>query len=369
MIERLKKNLINIPGKRLKKKLLVFESDDWGAIRIPSKKVRDLFLSKKLLSNSDPFSMFDALESESDMLSLYEVLHQFKDAKGNHPIFTTNFVVGNPDFDKIRESDFQHYYYECFTETYKKYENSSNTFGLIQDGIRDGLILPQYHAREHLNFILWMELLQNNNKSFHEALKHHFFAIDFNDFSNRRQNLMATYDYYSKESLNLIKESIEDGLQLFKDTFKMNSRTTIAPCYVWDNKVEEVFLQHGVKYMQGSRFQQIPNENTTQFKKKFHYNGQKNNLGQTYFLRNGLFEPATNENIDWVDKCLESIRIAFKWNKPAIIGTHRLNYIGSMAPENRKQNLADLSELLSRIIDYWPDVEFVSSDELAKVYE
>ena len=32
-------NLLNIPGWRTKRKLVVIESDDWGAIRMPSKEI------------------------------------------------------------------------------------------------------------------------------------------------------------------------------------------------------------------------------------------------------------------------------------------------------------------------------------------
>jgi len=84
--------------------------------------------------------------------------------------------------------------------------------------------------------------------------------------------------------------------------------------------------------------------------------------------RNGLFEPSLDQNIDWVDKCLESINIAFRWNKPAVIGTHRLNFIGSIDPNNRDRNLKMFDELLKKIITKWPDVEFISSKDLFKYY-
>ena len=37
-------NLLNIPGWRTKRKLVVIESDDWGAIRMPSKEIYNQFL-------------------------------------------------------------------------------------------------------------------------------------------------------------------------------------------------------------------------------------------------------------------------------------------------------------------------------------
>jgi len=41
-----------------------------------------------------------------------------------------------------------------------------------------------------------------------------------------------------------------------------------------------------------------------------------------------------------------------------------LNFIGAINEKNRTQNLQLLEELLSKIMKRWPDVEFMSSDEL-----
>jgi len=87
-----------------------------------------------------------------------------------------------------------------------------------------------------------------------------------------------------------------------------------------------------------------------------------------YLSRNGLFEPSLIAKTDWVAKCLESIKIAFKWNKPAVIGTHRINFIGSLVEENRTENLKKLEVLLTEILQRWPNVEFISSEELAKQF-
>ena len=92
--------------------------------------------------------------------------------------------------------------------------------------------------------------------------------------------------------------------------------------------------------------------------------GQKNSLGQTYLIRNAYFEPSSNPFKDWVSSCLKEINIAFKYKKPAIICSHRVNYIGSINPENRSDNLNLLNMLLTEILKKFPDVEFMSSDEL-----
>ena len=65
-----------------------------------------------------------------------------------------------------------------------------------------------------------------------------------------------------------------------------------------------------------------------------------------------------------IEECLDRIKIAFKWNKPAIIGSHRLNFIGFINPRNRDKNLVLFKTLLNKIIQKWPDVEFMTSDQL-----
>ena len=368
MLERIKKNIINVPGKRLAKKFLVLESDDWGTIRMPGKEAYDKLLAKNLVQANDAFSKYDALETDKDLTDLFEVLAKYKDNKQNHPVITANTVVCNPDFDKIKESGYREYHHETFKDTYGATAERASALDLIKQGIGAKVYYPQFHAREHLNVPMWMELLAKKNPDFLYAFDLKCFSIDYKSSVNRRNNLMAAYDYYSPESFATISDSIAEGLRIFEDMFGFKSLSTVAPCYVWDSKIENVFNDNGVRYLQGSRFQHIPMEKSATFKKKFHYSGENNTSRQKYFLRNGLFEPSINHNVDWVNKCLESINIAFTWNKPAIIGTHRINFSGSIFPENREKNLALLDALLKAVLKEWPEVEFVSTVDLAKNY-
>ena len=68
-------------------------------------------------------------------------------------------------------------------------------------------------------------------------------------------------------------------------------------------------------------------------------------------------------------RTIKAIKAAFFWKKPAIISTHRLNYIGKIHPYNRKKNLELLKGLLNKIILKWHDVEFLTSDQLGLLIE
>ncbi|MGY6555170.1 MAG: hypothetical protein ACXIUM_11695, partial [Wenzhouxiangella sp.] len=60
-------------------------------------------------------------------------------------------------------------------------------------------------------------------------------------------------------------------------------------------------------------------------------------------------------------------RVAFQMNKPAIISSHRINFCGFIDESNRDQNLEALDYLLKAVLQRWPDVEFITSEELLDV--
>ena len=59
--------------------------------------------------------------------------------------------------------------------------------------------------------------------------------------------------------------------------------------------------------------------------------------------------------------------MAFCFHKPAVISSHRVNYIGALDVANRTRGLQQLRLLLSKILKTWPDVEFMSSVDLGEL--
>jgi hypothetical protein len=101
------------------------------------------------------------------------------------------------------------------------------------------------------------------------------------------------------------------------------------------------------------------------------YLGKENGLGQTYLVRNSLFEPSLfGLGIkDPVGRCLSEMQIAFRLHKPAIITSHRINFVGFIDPSNRDRNLSLLDQVLTAALKRWPNIEFMTSDQLGKLIE
>ena len=96
-------NIANIPGWRTKRHIVVIESDDWGSIRMSSLENFNKMLKAGMREDRNHYNTYDALESNTDLEELYNVLLKFKDSTGRHPVMTGVTVVANPVFDKIIE--------------------------------------------------------------------------------------------------------------------------------------------------------------------------------------------------------------------------------------------------------------------------
>lgn len=355
-------NLLNIPGWRTKRKIVVLESDDWGSIRMPSGDVFNKFLSKGFSLSDSVYNKLDTLESDDDLYRLYEVLESYRDSSGKNPVITGNVVVGNPDFEKIKQSDFNEYYYEPVSRTFERYPGREKALSLWLEGAKKGIFHPQYHSREHVNVTRWMDALRRKSPEIMFSFENGTTFSGEGDY-----NFMEVLDYNSPDEIDVLIQSLQGGLDLFEEIFGFRSKSFIPPCYTWDSNIEKSMAEGGVKFIQGIIIQSIPTGSFGNYKKKYHFLGSRNSFGQYFLVRNCFFEPSLINRNDPVGECLRRISIAFRWNKPAIIGSHRINYMGSLNKKNRTDNLYLLNELLSSIIKIWPDVEFMSSDRLGEL--
>lgn len=231
----------------------------------------------------------------------------------------------------------------------------------------EGLVKPQFHAREHLNTSLWMQALRDNHEKTSMAFDNGFYGLKTDTPSKYQHHYLEAYNPISERDFDHKTDIIKEGLDMFAKTFGFHSSSFIACNYVWPSEIENKLSKQEVKVIQGQRNQVSPNIYNGERKMKKHYTGQKNDHGQVYSIRNCWFEPTVNQKVDEVWDCLEDIEIAFRWKKPAVISSHRINYVSGMDKKNRNQNLKQLNKLLSNIIKTWSDVEFMSTDQLGKV--
>jgi hypothetical protein len=320
--------------------------------------------------HKDTYLLYDTLASEADLEALFDVLSSVKDSTGKPAVLTANTIVGNPDFSAIRRKAYCEYNWELFTETLKRYPGRERAFEFWKQGMDHGVFRPQFHGREHLNVHQWMNGLRKGEKWLHIAFDREMISVSSKP-SKMRFGYMEGLDFFSEEERDEKVAILKEGMQAFEKLFGYTSISFIANCYIWDSTAEKTLHELGVKYLQGISNQIVPvleEDGTHRHTYKRHFFGQKNTLGQRYFVRNTFFEPSLDSKKDWVSDCLNRINIAFQCKKPAIIGSHRLNYIGALEEQNRTKNLVQLKTLLKEIVKRWPQVEFVATDELDSIW-
>jgi hypothetical protein len=193
------------------------------------------------------------------------------------------------------------------------------------------------------------------------------FTAHIKNNNSCRKEYLDSYGTHTIEQLIKTKEIIRNGLELFEKLWNYNAKSFIGTCYIWHPKVEEYLNELNIKHIQSGRVQKIPNMRAYSYKIRRLYTGKKNKLGQFYTVRNVSFEPSEDPYKNCIDTTIKEIETAFRWHKPAIICSHRVNYIGFINPENQINNLKLLKKLLNKILKLWPDVTFMNSAQLGNL--
>jgi hypothetical protein len=362
MLKSFIKNISNIPGFKTSRKIVVIESDDWGSIRSSKEAYENLTKAGISVDKGagGRYNRFDTLASKEDLTALFETLSSVKDSNNNSAKLTAVSLVTNPDFDRIKEDNFEKYHYEPFTKTLERL-NRADAFPLWKEGRDANIFVPEFHGREHLNIQLWLRALQSGDE---EAL----IAFDNRVWGYNRKKGMgfqAAFDLEQSSDLAMQKEIVKDGLGLFEKLHGVKAQFFVPPNGPLNNELEKVAADNGIIYMSSPKIQHEP-LGGGQMKKHFRHIGKQNAHKQTYITRNAFFEPSGSSK-DELNSCLADIELAFRWKKPAVISSHRINFIGSLDKSNRDMGLAQLNKLLTTIVKRWPDVEFMTSSELGDI--
>lgn len=359
-------NLKNSFGWKTNRKIIVFSVDDYGNVRLNSKAAR-ANLDKAGMKIYSRFDALDTLETKQDLEQLFEVLNSVKDKNGRNAVFTPFALPSNINFEKVEGNNFQKFEYETLPQTYSKLaiEQPEAYFGAWekwQEGIQKGFLKPQFHGREHVNLSIFDEKLKNKDEQIITALKNKSYtSISDDDYPTKSS--FAAFDFWDVSENQNLKSLLIDGLTQFEKVFGYKSNYFTPPVFSIHHSLFPTLKQNGIQFIDLALYRK-EHQGFGKYKKSLNYTGKKTNEGLTIMVRNVVFEPTEDRGIDWVDFTLKQIETAFRWNKPAIVSSHRVNFCGHIDEKNREKGLKSLERLLQEIVKKWPDVEFMSADEL-----
>jgi hypothetical protein len=366
--EQLILNAKNLMGWKTNRKIVVFSVDDYGNVRLDSKSARE-GMDRKGITAKNRFDRLDTLETKQDLEMLYDVLLSVKDKHGHPAVFTPFALPCNIDFEGMRKNGYDEYRYELLPVTYKKLSERQpqaydGAWDLWLQGIELGLIKPQFHGREHLNLKVFEEKLKEKNKELITNLENRSFT-SLSDTGYETISSLAAFDFWEFFENERFHDVISDGLNRFEEVYGYQPDHFTPPAYNSHPVLNNTLSKNGVKFID-SALLKSEHQGEGKFKKRFNYTG-KTIEGLSVIVRNVVFEPTEERSLDWVDFAVKQIEAAFRWNKPAIISSHRVNYCGHIDPGNREKGLKKLENLLIKIVEKWPDAEFMSLDSLGKL--
>lgn len=367
IVDRVLSNAKNIPGWRTNRKILVIESDDWGSIRMPGGQVlHEVLKHFPKMANND-FYRYDTLATRQDIDDLFNVLQSVTDKTGKSAVMTPFCNVANPDFDKIKLSDYQSYFYEPFTLTLERYYPGQNVYEKWREGIKAQIWAPEYHGREHINVPKWIKLLSSGDSDalFFFDLKIAHFPFR-NPLNSHFQSLAPTYYYDQTDEIEILERALNDGINVFKNIFGYTPVSFCPPNAIFSRQLENSLKQSTLRaiVVERNRFEPSTTGKIEQQNYLFKY-GKGNGGGQIYYRRNVKFEPI-QKNFS-LDKVKQDIDAAFRWGKPAVISTHRINYVSGVTDDQKSRSLNLLKQLLLETKNKWGDIEFMSSSSLVNI--
>lgn len=361
----LKNHVKNIRGWTGKQKILCLAFDDYGNIRLSCRKALNAIL-KKADGRISRFDYFDALDNRKDFELLFEVLKSVRDKNGNPAIITAYAVPCNVDF--IESLKNKEYRPENLDQTYFRLslsepEHYAGAFELMKYGVSNGLLHPQFHGREHLNVNLFNALLAADNPTVIENLLNKSMVAlpTHKDFPNVK--CTEAYAFWDENEIELHKQIIEDGLKQFEKVFGLRPTTFTPPAMKLHPSLYQFLEEKGILAINKAREGKIHLGYGKYFQER-NITGIQSGQNHVTIVRNCMFEPNIND-VDWVNFTFNQIKAAFFWRKPAIISSHRVNFCGHIDPSNRERGLSALSSLLKKIVKTWPDVVFMSIENLA----
>ncbi|MDA8566780.1 hypothetical protein N9K89_04540 [Schleiferiaceae bacterium] len=358
--KKISKSYANYKGYSLNKKVVVIESDDWGSIRSLNEGVVKKAMNKGFRLDNK-FACYDGLERTTDLEHLFETLSSVKDREDNPAVITALTLTGNPDFDKINLSHGV-YEFQELEKTYNYYNEPKLLDFWKKEGINKNLLFPQFHGREHLHPDHWLHVLKEGNGPERFAFENK--SIFGLSYASRDNEFLAALEYRSEKEKLIIEERTIDGLALFEKIFGFRSVSFCPPQSIFGPHMHNLLVNNGVRYCQsGQHFEPTP----PALMKKNYFWGQssKECVDLKFWRRNCTFEPYNNLDKDHINSCLKDISIAFRFGKPAVINSHRINYTSRINPRIRDFSLVSLKRLLERILVIWPDVLFINSAQLA----
>src|SRR5438105_9913796 len=308
---------MNLDWQRLK--AVVLESDDWGlcAWSADEQARRALADSPAFRSPAGRRYAGSTLEHAGDVRALARTLAEFRGADGFAPVWQANLIVAAPDYARLRVEGFPSpLALREFPDTPVRWRRTG-LWEEVQNAIGQGLWWPELHGLHHIPEHAWIAALRRGESDACRAFEHETavcLAVE------------ASGEYAPSEPLADRRRRLEWAIARFTTLVGRAPRSFCPPDYRWDHALEAHAAAHGIRVLQGRGEQH--GVSLARLRRELLRWGWPGGTRPLFAMPPRIaFEPGAAEARVGVAAALRAAQAAWRNGQPAVISTHRVNYV------------------------------------------
>ena len=340
---------------------VVVESDDWGLSGFaPAADVWQGLDRNALAPGNFPDVYWNStLEDSATIKALGRILNSVRGRDGRPAVFQPNYVMSALDYEEGPQgTNWRRYDIPDLPPQYPR----PGLWGTVTDVVNGGLWYPEYHAAWHYDPERRRQAVAEGGVAEEAARR----GIPLFTGSEAARELGSW-----RSSVELERE-LEQGLYLFEEFFQRRPGSLIAPDYTWNGRMENIWEGSGLTVIQAKREQRNPDLGNGRLGRlqKYVYRqvDRRWNPGRIYLERNCRLEPVQALDPSAViDDCITATFAAWSAGQPAIVETHRVNFV-HLDPAVAETGQRALAEYLHAVGGATPGPVFLTDMELAQLY-
>ena len=287
---------------------------------------------------------------------LLRMLARHRDCRGQPAILTANIVLAVPDTKAICANG--------YSDIVRRWLDTDfpDILEVMREGQDNRTFDPQLHGLEHLHTPGLMRLAREGDGEARRI----FDEPDWWDWESLSSPRQAHYvDGTQLPTVPLNREdrvaTVDEAIRVFQRCFGFAPRSTVAPCYLWDAEVEDIWRDVGILTIQTLGYRCPERDAQGSYRRDLDLlrPGDRAASGHVYSVRNILYEPVDGKGVSLGRR---QIRSALWQALPIVFTTHRYNFTRSLA--EHECAVTGLDDLLNHLGRLAPRRCFMGSDQL-----
>lgn len=335
---------MNLDWRRLK--AVVIESDDWGlcAWSADTQAFRVLADTPVYRTPSGRRYGGSTLESADDLRAMVSLLEGAAAPGGLPPVLQANMIMATPDYARLRPPMFE-------AERLPLIDFPGSPSRWKRPGIEKALAAavasavwwPELHGLHHLPEHAWIQALRRGEADARRAHEH--------------QSLLCTAvehggEYGADEPLELRRAHLEGAVSRFRTLFRRAPGSFCPPDYHWDERLDALANELGLLIFQGVA--ESAGAKAARFRRLFHRFRFPHYEGRRFVMPPRIaFEPIGPDGPSealGAARSRRAIHDAWGRGQPAVVSTHRMNYV-HLQPGWAEAGREALAKLLAHLAE------------------